>query len=125
MLNVVWIFLWHFELLVLSMMVVFLLPATLIAIYLRLEIGRTRVPLREKMAYHVPFSVYLGWVAIASMANVAVTLRSIGWDGFGLSPEAWALVAIVLALVVASLVLISRRDAAFGLVIIWALLGMR
>jgi benzodiazapine receptor len=73
-LNIVWLFLWQFEYLVLSVIVMFLLLAALILIYLRLEIGKSKVQLREKIAFHLPFSVYLGWITIASIANVAATL---------------------------------------------------
>ncbi|MEM1587061.1 MAG: hypothetical protein QXX99_06495 [Candidatus Bathyarchaeia archaeon] len=54
-----------------------LLLATLIAIYLRLEVGKSAVSLREKIAFHAPFSVYLGWITIASIANVAAALVSL------------------------------------------------
>ena len=124
LLNIVWLFLWQFEYLSLSVVLMFLLLATLIAIYLRLNIGKSVVPLREKLAVHVPFSVYLGWITIASIANVAVTLVSIGWDGFGISQETWTALIIVIALLITLLVIATRKDIAYGLVIIWALLGI-
>ncbi len=123
LLNVVWLFLWQFEYLSLSVVVMFLLLATLIAIYLRLTIGKS-VPLRERLAVHVPFSVYLGWITIASIANVAVTLVSVSWDGFGVSQETWAALILIVALVIALLVVATRKDVAYGLVIIWASLGI-
>jgi hypothetical protein len=102
----------------------FLLLATLIAIYLRLNVGKSAVPLREKLVVHVPFSVYLGWITIASIANVSVTLVSAGWDGFGISQETWAILIIIVALLITLLVIVTRKDVAYGLVIIWALLGI-
>jgi len=124
LLNIVWLFLWQFEYLSLSVVLMFLLLATLIAIYLRLNIGKSTVPLREKLAVHVPFSVYLGWITIASIANVAVTLVSIGWDGFGISQETWTALIIVIALLITLLVIATRKDIVYGLVIIWALVGI-
>jgi hypothetical protein len=124
LLNIVWLFLWQFEYLSLSVVVMFLLLATLIAIYLRLNIGRSKVELREKLAVHVPFSVYLGWITIASIANVSVTLVSVKWDGFGISQETWATLIIVIALLITLLVVATRKDVAYGLVIIWALVGI-
>lgn len=123
-LNVLWIFLWQFEHLALSVIVIFLLLATLIMIYLRLEIGKSRAPLRERIAFHVPFSVYLGWITIASIANVAIALVSAGWSGFGIGPEIWAVTALVAALLIALMVVMARRDLAYGLVVIWALIGI-
>ncbi len=80
--------------------------------------------MREKLAIHVPFSVYLGWITIASIANVSVTLVSVNWNGFGISPEIWATLIIIVALVITLLVLATRRDIAYGLVIVWALIGI-
>jgi benzodiazapine receptor len=124
LLNIAWLFLWQFEVLSLSVVLMFLLLATLILIYSRLGIGKSAVALREKLAVHVPFSVYLGWITIASIANVAVTLVSVGWDGLGISEETWAILIIVVAVLVALLVIATRTDVAYGLVIIWALAGI-
>jgi len=124
LLNIAWLFLWQFEYLSLSVVLMFLLLVTLIAIYLRLNIGKSTVPLHEKLAVHTPFSVYLGWITIASIANVAVTLVSVGWDGFGISQETWATLIIIIALIITLLVIAMRRDIAYGLVIIWAFSGI-
>jgi hypothetical protein len=124
LLNIAWLFLWQFEHLSLSVVLMFLLLASLIAIYLRLGIGKSAVSLREKLAVQTPFSVYLGWITIASIANVAVTLVSVNWDGFGISQETWAILIIAVALLIALLVVATRRDVAYGLVIIWALVGI-
>jgi benzodiazapine receptor len=123
-LNIVWLFLWQFEYLALSVIVMFLLLATLILTYLRLGIGKSKVRLREKIAFHLPFSVYLGWITIASIANVAATLVSVNWDGFGISQETWAIIIVIIALLIAMLVALTRKDIAYGLVVIWALLGI-
>ncbi len=122
--NIAWLFLWQFEYLSLSVVLMFLLLSSLILIYLRLGIGKSKVNMRERLAIHLPFSVYLGWITIASIANVAATLVSIKWDGFGISPETWAAVIIAVALLVAILVVASRKDVAYALVIIWALVGI-
>jgi hypothetical protein len=122
--NVVWLFLWQSEYLGWSVVVMFLLLASLIMVYLRLNIGKSMVSLKEKLAVHVPFSVYLGWITIASIANVAAALVSVNWDLFGISPETWAALIVVVALVITLLVVATRRDVAYGLVIIWALVGI-
>ena len=122
--NIVWLFLWQYEYLGLSIVLMFLLLATLIAIYLRLDIGKSKVTLREKLAVHTPFSVYLGWITIASIANVAATLVSVNWNGLGISPETWATLVIIVALLITLLVIGTRKDLAYGLVIIWALVGI-
>jgi hypothetical protein len=123
-LNIIWLFLWQFEFLSLSVVIMFLLLATLILIYLRLNVGKSKSPMREKLAVNLPFSVYLGWITIASIANVSVTLVSIKWNGFGISPETWAILIIIVAMLIALLVIATRKDVAYGLVIIWALVGI-
>ena len=124
LLNIGWLFLWQFGYLSLSVVLMFLILSTLIAIYLRLNIGKSIVSLREKLAVHLPFQVYLGWIAIASIANVSVTLVSMGWDGFGISQETWATLIVVVALLITLLVITTRNDIAYGLVTMWAFVGI-
>ena len=122
--NIAWLFLWQFEYLIFSVALIFMLLATLIAIYLRLDIGKSKVELREKIAVHLPFSTYLGWITIASIANVATALVSINWNGLGINPETWASLIIIIALLLSLIVLATRKDVAYGLVIVWAFIGI-
>ncbi len=124
LINIGWLFLWQFENLSLSVVLMFLLLATLISIYVRLGVGKSAVSPRERLAVQLPFSVYLGWITVASIANVAATLVSIGWDGFGISPETWAILVVTVALIITMLMLFTRKDVAYSLVIIWALVGI-
>lgn len=124
LINILWIFLWQYNYLSVSVALIFALLVTLILIYVRLGIGKLGVTLRERLAVHLPFSVYLGWITVASIANVAVALVSLGWDGFGISPETWAILVVAIALIITILMLIIRKDVAYSLVIIWALVGI-
>jgi benzodiazapine receptor len=123
-LNVVWLFLWQYDYITVSVVLMFALLATLTTIYLRLGIGKSVVPLKEKLCVHLPFSVYLGWITVASIANVAAALVSVGWDGFGLSAETWAIAAMSIALIVTLIVIAARKDTAYSLVVVWALAGI-
>jgi benzodiazapine receptor len=122
--NIAWLFLWQYNFLSLSVVLIFLLLITLILIYTRLGIGKTNAKLSEKLTTQLPFSVYLGWITIASIANVSVTLVSIGWDGFGIGVETWATLIVIVALAITLLVLATRKDIGYGLVIVWALIGI-
>ena len=122
--NTLWLFLWHYEIIGFSVILMFTLLATLIAIYLRLDVGRASVPLREKVCVHMPFSVYLGWITVASIANVAVALTAVGWDGAGIEPVTWAMLVIAVAVLITLIVIATRKDAAYSLVIAWALAGI-
>ncbi|MGD0395286.1 MAG: hypothetical protein ABSB26_00050 [Nitrososphaerales archaeon] len=121
--NIGWLFLWQYDYIATSVPMIFALLASLIAIYLRLHIGKSQVSLKENLSVHLPFSVYLGWITIATIADVAAALP-LNWNGFGVSPTAWALVVIVLALMITLAVLGTRRDLAYGLVVVWALIGI-
>jgi hypothetical protein len=122
--NILWIFLWHYEQVLLSLLAMILLFASLLAIYLRLNIGIEKVSLKDKLFIHVPISVYIGWITVATIANVTAVLVTINWDGFGLSEELWTILVIVVAIIITILILIKRRDYAYSAVIIWALLGI-
>ncbi len=124
LLNCIWLFLWQFEFLTLTVPIMFLLLASLIFIYVRVGIGKRNVPPIEKLAVYVPFSVYLGWITIASIANVATTLVSLNWGGLGLIAEIWATLIVVLVLIITTFVIVTRKDIAYTLVIIWALIGI-
>ena len=122
--NIAWLFVWQYESLSLSVLLIFALLVTLIAIYVRLGIGKSNVILREKLAVHLPFSVYLGWITVASIADVAATLVSYNWNGFGISPSTWAILVVAVTLIIIMLMLATRKDTAYALVIIWALVGI-
>jgi hypothetical protein len=122
--NILWIFLWHYEQVLLSLLAMILLFASLLAIYLRLNIGIERVSRKDMLCIHLPISVYLGWITVATIANVTAVLVKINWDGFGLSEDIWTIFVIVVAMLITILVLLKRKDYAYSGVIIWALLGI-
>jgi hypothetical protein len=122
--NISWLFLWQNNLLSYSIILIVGFLLSLIAIYLRLNIGKSTAPLKEKLAVHLPFSVYLGWLTIATIANIAVALTAASWDGFGLAAETWAILVLAVALLITLLVIATRRDIAYSLVVIWALAGI-
>lgn len=122
--NVGWLFLWHFDLIGLSMIAMLILLCSLLAIYVRLGTGLTRASAAERWLLRVPFSLYLGWITVATIANASAFLVNIRWNGFGLAPEVWTVAVIVVAALVTLVVLLTRRDAAYGLVVLWALAGI-
>jgi hypothetical protein len=123
-LNMAWIVVWQFEYLPVSVVLIVAYLIALIALYLRLNIGKGKTSLKEKLAVHVPFSIYLGWLSIATIANITITLVAYGWDGFGIAAETWAVLIVAVALVLTLLMLGIRKDIAYALVVIWALVGI-
>jgi hypothetical protein len=122
--NIAWIFLWHYEHFVLTLVAMLALLGTLIMTYLQLGTGRSMVPGRETWMARVPFSIYLGWITVATVANITEVLDFVKWDGFGIAPEIWMGVVLAAVLVIAALMSFTRRDIAYGLVILWALAGI-
>jgi len=122
--NSVWIFLWHYLQFPLTLIAMLVLLATLIITYLRLGTGRTKVSTAETWAVRVPFSIYLGWITVATAANATSLLDYLKWDGFGIVPEIWMGIVLFAVLVIATLMAFTRRDVAYALVLLWALAGI-
>lgn len=122
--NSAWIFLWHYELFAWTLVAMLILLATLIVTYLRLGIGRSKVATSETWAVRVPFSIYLGWITVATVANVSDVLSNLQWSGWGISAETWMVVVLAAVFVIALLMNLTRRDIAYALVLLWALAGI-
>jgi benzodiazapine receptor len=122
--NSAWIFLWHYERFAWTLVVMIVLLLSLIAIYLRVGIGRRRVSNVDKWFVQIPFSIYLGWITVATVANATALLSALQWDGWGLDPRAWAVIMIIAAAAIASAVSITRGDIGYVLVIVWAFIGI-
>jgi len=122
--NSVWIFLWHWSLVLPSVLVMFCLLGTLILIYLRLDIGRGTPGRDERLYVHLPFSVYLGWITVAPIANVTALLVSWGWPSYGPAAVNWTMLVIAVAVALSLANIWLRRDVGYNLVILWALAGI-
>lgn len=122
--NIGWIFAWHYEVVPLSLVLMLILLATLITIYLSLRIGKSDSPRAEKYLVHLPFSVYLGWITIATIANVTALLVYTNWNTFGLGEPFWAVAVIIVGIAITLSVLFTRKDIFYCLVVDWALLGI-
>ncbi|TVR72608.1 MAG: hypothetical protein EA408_06625 [Marinilabiliales bacterium] len=117
LLNALWIVTWHYEKMALSILVMVLLLAVLTAISSRL----TGFPAGIARA---AFGIYLGWICIATIANVTALLVAANWQGWGLSQETWAVVMILAGAVITILVIQNYRNPFAGLAVIWALAGI-
>jgi benzodiazapine receptor len=122
--NIAWILLWHYEYFPLTVVVMLILLVTLIAICLRLDIGRGTVSSQMKWFVHVPFSIYLGWITVATIANITSLLYYLEWNAFGIDPEIWTVLMLAAAVAVGAVVSLTRGDVAYALVLIWAFIGI-
>jgi hypothetical protein len=122
--NIAWIFLWHYDQFPLTLIAMLVLLGTLIVTYLRMGVCQIKVSTAEKWAAHVPFSIYMGWITVATVANFTSMLDYLNWNGFGIAPEIWMVIVLVAVLLIAVLMNFTRRDVAYTAVILWALAGI-
>jgi len=123
--NITWIIVWHYRLVPLSLIFMIILLVSLLLIYIKLSIGKLKVSKIEKVAVHIPFSIYLGWITVATIANVtAVLVNDLGVSGSGPIAEILTILVIAVAVLITFAMLLLRKDYAYSLVVIWALLGI-
>jgi len=120
--NTIWILAWHFDFIFISLLLMLLILFSLISVNLKLR--NKAMSQLETVLIKVPFNVYLGWITIATVANVVTYLVSINWNGFGLSQEIWMNIIIVIALIIAYLAMNFFNSISYGLVIIWSYSGI-
>lgn len=125
--NCSWIIAWHYMITPLSVLVMLVLLMSLITIYKRLHQPRNqdiKVPLVTKFFVFVPFSLYLGWISVATIANITAMFVDFGWDGTPFSETTWTSLMIITALMLALRFLLLQRDLFFAIPIGWALIGI-
>ncbi|MCX7792070.1 MAG: tryptophan-rich sensory protein [Chloroflexaceae bacterium] len=120
--NVAWLLLWHYNRYGLTLGAMAGLLLALVTIDLRL--GRARGPWVEQLLVRLPFSIYLGWISVATIINVAVTLYDAGWEGTPASREAWTAGLLSLGAALGATMGVARGDPAFPAVIAWAFSGV-
>jgi hypothetical protein len=122
--NAGWIFSWQYRVLPLSLVCMLILLVSLMLMYGSLNVGRSSARGAEKFMVHLPMSIYLGWISIATIANVTALLVHYGWNAWGMSQQLWTIIMIAVGILLGLFVLFSRRDIFYALVIDWAVLGI-
>lgn len=122
--NTGWILLWHYDQIPASLALMVLLLFSLIVIYLILDTGRVPAPSRQRWFVQLPFSIYLGWITVATVANATVVLYDLSWNGWGLAEELWAVIVIGAAALIAGVLSLRHGDIAYVAVIVWSLVGI-
>lgn len=119
-----WLVAWVHEQLFVSVLLILVQLVTLIAMHLRLGIHDASASLGEKLFTQLPLSIYLGWISIATIANVSTWLTANKWSGWGMSPINWAITMIAVTVLLTVAVINRKKNVFFGLVIIWGLYGI-
>lgn len=118
-LNLSWVIAWHYGLLAISfvLLVLFLLAM----IDMRLIIQRHEpLTTKEKWFVRLTFSVYFGWITIATIAGATALLVGNGFSGLGLSESAWTVIILIVGAIIGILTALRFRDIPYALVLIWA-----
>ncbi len=120
--NTVWIFAWQYNVIWLATLLIITMLVMLIKInevLYKLDFSK-----REKWLMKYPFSVYFGWLTVATVANIAVWLVSVNWDGWGISPNSWLVGILWVAAAVGVVAALRNKDWLYGTVFVWAYAGI-
>lgn len=122
--NIAWIFLWHYERFILTLPLLALVLISLIVIFLRLWSARDELSTGDRWVMLVPFSIYLGWASVATVANATQLLNFLDWGRWGISPETWAVIMLVVAAAIALVMAVRHASVAYTAVFVWAYAGI-
>ena len=95
--NAAWLFCWHYNQFSWSVLVMLTLLGLLLTSYLRLNVNRAQVTRLEYWSVDVLFSAYLGWITVATVANITDWLYLVEWNGLGIPAQTWAVIMLAVA----------------------------
>lgn len=122
--NASWILAWHYLQPFLSILIMISLLITLTVLFVKSISFYTSFSLYDRLFLHAPFVVYLGWISVATIANITAGLVKWEWNGFGISGIAWSSIMMMVAILLSLYVTFRYRVYSFSLVIAWALWGI-
>jgi len=96
----------------------------LIIIYQRLDKRPHDEIHRDKFQAKLPFSIYLAWISVATVANATAVLVGLHWNRFGLSEQFWTVLMLAGISILTFFFIFKKKDYFYALIIIWALLGI-
>lgn len=120
--NTIWIFAWHYNNILLSLSLMIVILSCLIVINILLR--NREFDIYQNIFIKLPFNVYLGWITVATIANVTTFLVSIEWNRLGISDYIWTIIIVMVGGVIGHLAMVYYRSIAYGLVVIWAYAGI-
>ena len=122
--NSVWIILWHYLQINISIVVMLILLVSLIVNYLQIEKEKVKKDNLFNWCVKYPISLYLGWISVATIANVTVVLFNNGFDGFNIPSQVWSMLLILVSGVLGSVFILRKRDIIYSIVILWSTFGI-
>jgi hypothetical protein len=123
-LNCTWIFAWHYLQVELSVIVMLFFLATLCKIFIEASKVTEVLTPTQSFLLITPFTIYLGWISVATIANFTALFVKLSWNGFGMEPIYWSSLMILIAIALGLLFLFKYSAISFTIVIAWALCGI-
>ncbi|NCB41852.1 MAG: tryptophan-rich sensory protein [Clostridia bacterium] len=120
--NAAWIFAWHYQIVPVSLALIVAMLFSLILI--NGKIRKEKLSLKEKFFIQLPFSIYFGWLTVATIANATTLFVRLDWQGFGLSEVAWTVIILVVGLLIGVATMIYHKSMSYGFVLLWAYFGI-
>lgn len=120
--NIAWVLVWHYDRIPLSIVCMLVLLVSLIAI--TTYIFKAELTGRDKVFISAPFSIYFGWITVATVLNITILLVSLNWNGFGLPEQLWTVAILLVLTGLGAAVILRRHDALYGLTLLWAYVGI-
>lgn len=115
--NAAWLLAWHYERLPLSVLIMICLLMCLVFINMQIK-GQPNGLVKAA------FGVYLGWICIATIANVTAMLVSLDWNGLGISPVVWTIIMIAVGTLIVSFTMLRLNNPYIGIAVVWAFIGI-
>lgn len=122
--NISWIFAWHYGIIWLSLLIMFVLLFSLIKIADVINLKGRNYNLKERFFIRLPFSIYFGWITVATVANISVFLVSLNWNGFGISEVIWTIIVLLVAAAIGLIRAFKDSNICYALVLVWAYSGI-
>jgi hypothetical protein len=122
--NMSWIVAWHYLQIELSVLIMLFFLSTLIQLFLKTKSMANDLTLTQRFILQTPFIVYLGWISVATIANITALLVAYKWTALSIAPIYWSAAMILIAIVLALLMVKKFQVVSFTLVVAWALWGI-
>jgi len=120
--NTLWIFAWHYQKISYSLILMIIILICLILINLLLK--NSLLNIKQQLLIKLPFTIYFGWITVATIANVTTFLVASNWNQWGISAEIWTLVILVIGALIGFVGILYYHSFGYGLVVIWAYIGI-
>ena len=120
--NISWILAWHHGFIFLSVLIMLVLLVTLIRIADR--VNQTGLSFYDKIFIKLPFSVYFGWITVATIANITTLLVSLNWGAFGIAEPSWTIFILIVDLLIGTARTLKDSNIFYAFVLVWAYGGI-